>query len=289
MNSPLNKKRNCFATSKDLAAAALREAGAIVSPAIWNDGSVHWHEYDAVIIRSTWDYHFHPDKFRVLLDVLEAANVRVFNSLDVVRWNMNKRYLLELQSKGVIIPRAYFAERGDELDIARIRSVIGMSEVVAKPEVSASAWNTRRYSLDSFNKRDEEELRQLLRTTNLVIQEFLPEVLSEGEWSMMFFGDQFSHAVRKFPAPKDFRVQEEFGGTYRHEPDPPAALISQAKAAVAACKGELLYARVDGIMRSETFIVMEAELLEPALFFEVDPAAPGRFAGRLSGLMGDSR
>lgn len=298
MNSPLKNKRVYFITSDAfpemtaddlLAATVLREAGAIVSPAIWTDRSIRWQDSDAIIIRSPWDYHLQPDRFLELLNVIEAGNARVFNSVDVIRWNMNKRYLLELQSKGITIPRTCFVDRSGRLDITKIRSVIGGGEVVVKPEISASAWNTRRYVLETLNKQDEEDIGRLLGTTNLVIQEFLPEVISEGEWSMVFFGDQFSHAVRKFPAAKDFRVQEEFGGTHRHEEGPPEILISQAKEAIAACTGELLYARVDGILRDDTFIIMEVELIEPALYFGADPESAGRFCTRLAEFISEGR
>jgi len=294
MNLPLKDKRICFVTSDAfpdmtpddlLAATTLREAGAKVSPAIWTDTSVRWQNYNAVIIRSPWDYHLRPDQFRELLSVLEAGKAQVFNSVDVIRWNMNKRYLLELQSKGIRIPRTCFVNQAEGFDLNKIRSTIGGGEVVVKPEISASAWNTRRYTLDTLNKRGEEELGQLLATTNLVIQEFMPEVISDGEWSIIFFGDQFSHAIRKFPASKDFRVQEEFGGTHRLESDPPDGLLAQAKKAVDACRENLLYARVDGIVRDDAFIIMEVELIEPALYFGVDPKSSARFCSRLAQLI----
>lgn len=294
MNLPLKDKRICFVTSNAfpemtpddlLAATALREGGAKVGPAIWTDRSIRWRDYDAIIIRSPWDYHLQAEQFRELLTVLESGKAHVFNSVDVIRWNMNKRYLLELRSKGIKIPRTCFVNQAEGFDVHAIRPTIGGGEIVVKPEISASAWNTRRYSLDTFNKQDQEEIARLLGTTNLMVQEFLPEVISDGEWSIIFFGDRFSHAIRKFPAAKDFRVQEEFGGTHRLESNLPDGLLAQARKAVDACKRDLLYARVDGVVRDDVFIIMEVELIEPALYFGVDPKSSARFCSRLAQLI----
>ena len=125
----------------------------------------------------------------------------------------------------------------------------------------------------------------LLGSTGVMIQEFMPEIAGDGEWSVMFFGEQFSHAVKKHAADGDFRVQEEHGGRYRLESNPPATMIRQAHDVLATIKEALLYARVDGIVRGGQFILMELELLEPALFFDVAPSAAKRFSERVVGLM----
>ena len=39
-----------------------------------------------------------------------------------------------------------------------------------------------------------------------------------------------------------------------------------------------LYARVDGVVRDGALIVIEVEVLEPALFMEFDPSSAQRFA-----------
>jgi hypothetical protein len=114
----------------------------------------------------------------------------------------------------------------------------------------------------------------------VMVQEFMDDILSEGEWSLMFFSGQFSHAVLKTPKPGDFRVQSDFGGK-SHAANPPAFVLECGIRTVQAV-GPSLYARVDGVVDrardQDQFRIMELELIEPALFLTSDPAATDRFA-----------
>ena len=287
--TPTNKKIG-FVTSNDyadltesdrIAVNVLREKGMDTVPVIWDDSSVDWRSFDLLIIRSTWDYHLHPGRFASWLDTLELQQATVWNPIHIIRWNMNKRYLLELERDGIQIPRTNFIGKNESYDLSSLRSSLGTGNVVIKPVISASAWNTWRCSLDEFSETHRTRMNALLSEGDAMVQEFMPEIGTDGEWSLLFFGTEFSHAVRKFPADKDFRVQEELGGRYQIERNPPPLAICQARKALALIHEPLLYARVDGIMRNSMFIMMELELLEPALFFDVEPAAAHRFTQRL--------
>jgi hypothetical protein len=119
-----------------------------------------------------------------------------------------------------------------------------------------------------------------------MVQEFMDGVLGEGEWSLMFFGGKFSHAVLKTSKPGDFRVQSDFGGKSRAA-DPPAFVIECAIHAVQAVE-QTLYARVDGVVdhHQAQFRIMELELIEPALFLTSHPAAAERFADAIAAVVG---
>jgi len=112
-----------------------------------------------------------------------------------------------------------------------------------------------------------------------MVQPFTPEVVEPGEWSIVFLGGRFSHAVLKRPAAGD-RVQWEFGGsaTAMAAPD---TLLADAEAMMAAVPGDPLYARVDGVERDGRLILMELELIEPHLFLAWDAGATGRLAAAL--------
>jgi hypothetical protein len=110
-----------------------------------------------------------------------------------------------------------------------------------------------------------------------MLQPFVPEVSAAGEWSLLFLGGRFSHAVRKRPAAGDYRVQWEFGGTA--ETGVPAnQVIADAEGVLAAVPGRPLYARVDGVERGGRLVLMELELIEPHLFLGWDASAAGRLA-----------
>lgn len=278
-----NEYRDLTASDR-IAAEALRGGGVRIVPAIWNDPSVHWEEFDAIIIRSVWDYHLRPAEFRIWIDSLERERLPVWNPTSILRWNMDKRYLLDLETRGVPIPRTLFLDGKVPLDLSGMRRRLGTDRVVVKPVVSASAWNTWQFSLEELSGKERKRLDELLGNTGIIVQEFMPEIATEGEWSLMFFGDRFSHSVRKYPAQGDFRVQHELGGRHGLEPNPPEDLIRQASEVLATVKGPLLYARVDGIVRDEKLIVMELELTEPSLFFDVDPVSAQRFGERVGEL-----
>jgi glutathione synthase/RimK-type ligase-like ATP-grasp enzyme len=138
--------------------------------------------------------------------------------------------------------------------------------VVIKPAVSATAWRTELIDAKEAGTYE----------VDVLVQPYMKEI-EQGEWSLIFFGGEFSHAVFKRPKRGDFRVQSDFGGTATARM-PDAKLIEQARKHV---KKEWLYARVDGIEQDGRFLLMELELTEPALFFHTDPAAPGRFVDAL--------
>jgi hypothetical protein len=264
--------------SKDdlLAVEELRRRGATVEPAVWDDPGVRWPLYDRVVLRSCWDYHLRPGEFLDWLDRMEREEIPLWNPAPVVRGNVDKAYLAGLAAAGIPVVPTAFLERGEAVDLGALLDERGWTDVVVKPSVSASAFHTLRLG------RGEEaaaraELEEMTAASRVLIQPFLPEVQTQGEWSLMFLLGEYSHAVLKRPGAGDFRVQAELGGSATPE-RPAAALIEQARAVVETIPGPWLYARVDGVEIGGTFTLMELELIEPSLFLATDPRAPARFA-----------
>jgi len=241
--------------------AELERRGVETHAAVWDDPNVDWESFDDVILRSTWDYHKRIDEFRAWV----AHRRRLWNPREVVLWNLHKRYLLELEHT---VPTALVPAGESARDAAETR---GWTRIVVKPAVSATAWRTEQLDAKDAETYD----------VDVLVQPFLPEI-ADGEWSLLFFGGEFSHAVLKRPKSGDFRVQSDFGGSVSIEA-PPARLIEQAAELV---KPEWLFARVDGIDRGGRFLLMELELTEPVLFFHAHPAAPARFADAFARIRG---
>ena len=292
MMAPEEGPKIGFVTSADFpdlapddifAAQALASAGYRVVPAIWNNRHVNWKEFQIIIIRSCWDYHKHPSRFREWIGEMERSALPVWNPTDILRWNMEKSYLLDLQAKNIEIPRTILLNPNDEFEPAAIARSLSDS-VVIKPAISASAWKTWKLAPGKFGTDDVNKLNQLRDHSAIVVQEFMPEIESAGEWSFIFFGE-FSHAVRKVPASGDFRVQEEHGGTAVPEQSPPHGLLRQAERILASIGREVLYARIDAVERAGRLILMELELIEPQLYFEYSEAGVQRFVRRVSGLL----
>ncbi len=263
-----------------LAAQALRAAGMEVTPVRWDDTNVDWAQFTAVVIRSTWDYFHRAGEFSAWFDRLESAGANVWNPLDIVRWNMDKTYLRDLQNDGVRMIPSVWLPQGATVDLADLLHQKGWQQAVIKPVISAAAYDT--YTVDASNIGEvQSKLTALLRSGGVLAQEFMAEVQAEGEWSLLFFNKQYSHATLKRPKPGDFRVQMTHGGS-TEAGTPPQSLIAQAQAIVDAIEGDLLYARVDGVVRGGEFYLLELELIEPLLFFAYHPDAPSRFASTLA-------
>lgn len=251
---------------------ALRHAGVEPVIEVWTDPSVDWSVYDAVLLRSIWDYHKRYVEFAEWLGQLDKAGVPLHND-DLVRWNADKSYLLELRERGVAIVPSQVAAG------ACLREVVaGLTgeEIVVKPTVSATAWNTVRgiAGSDELNRRLDE-----LPEGAYLVQPFQPEIVSEGEWSLMYLDGEFSHAVIKRRAEGDYRVQDDFGGTAELA-EAPATALETANRTLAAldCLVPPVYARVDGIVSGGRFLLMEVELIEPYLFLPQEPVAFDRLA-----------
>jgi glutathione synthase/RimK-type ligase-like ATP-grasp enzyme len=265
-----------------LAAAELTRRGIEVQPAVWDDPKIDWSTFDQAVLRSCWDYHRRLPEFLGWLDRIERAGVPLWNPPSLVRFNADKAYLEALAVAGVPVVPTLRLERGASADLAAILDERGWTEAVVKPAVSASAFRTRRARREEAGAV-QTELTEMLAGSAVLIQPFLPEVQTRGEWSFLFFAGEYSHAVLKRPGEGDFRVQQELGGSaVAKRPDP--GLLAQARAVAERIPGPWLYARVDGIELEGGFTLMELELIEPSLFLASDPEAPGRFADAVLGL-----
>lgn len=287
------------ASPDDLPLAALLQAADIEVEAVpWSSAETDWAAYDAVLIRSTWDYHQHLEAFRAWTRAVEAAGARLWNPAVVVAWNSEKTYLRELERAGIPIVPTAWVTRGAPIPLAAVLAEAGWPAVVVKPTISASAFRTWRQK-DDEAAAHQDDFASLLEHSGAMIQPLLPEVIEDGEWSFLFFRKEgklaFSHAVLKKPAAGDFRVQSELGGQAAAK-SPPAELLSQVeelvRKAAAIAPGELLYARIDGVASrggsapAGTFLLMELELIEPFLFLEGSPGAAASFAAAVREVLG---
>jgi glutathione synthase/RimK-type ligase-like ATP-grasp enzyme len=244
-----------------------------VVPFVWTDPAPPG--VDLLVIRSTWGYqHRVPEFARWLVD-LDRLGIPVWNPPAVLRWNLVKHYLRDLDAAGIAVTPTEWVQ-GKAPALASVLEEKGWDAAVVKPIVSASGHRTFRTTRNSA-KADGDKYHEALATGAIMIQPFLPEIASEGEWSMVFIGGVFSHAVLKRPGDGGFLVQPEHGGSSTPA-TPPPRLIDDAALALGAAPDRTLYARVDGVRRDDRLLLLELELLEPDLFFRFGPGAPERFA-----------
>jgi glutathione synthase/RimK-type ligase-like ATP-grasp enzyme len=246
----------------------------------WSDAAVDWSAFGCAVLRTTWDYFERIAEFRAWLAHVQTQT-RLFNEPGLVRWNMDKHYLADLQDRGVRVVPSVFLERGEAVDLsARIRE-LGWGRAVLKPAVSGSARHT--YLLEPGDAAHLQPLAdRLLRDEALIVQPFVRDVVERGEVTLVLFGGCFSHAVLKRAKPGDFRVQDDHGGTV-HPHDASAEEIAFAETAFATLPEAPLYGRVDLVRDDDGHLcVMELELVEPELWFRMHPPAAELFAAALA-------
>lgn len=260
---------------------ALKELGFETVEIPWDTPNIDWSKFAAVIIRSTWDYQNRLEEFLAVLQTISDSGTLLLNDLETVRWNIHKSYLEDLKGRGVTIVPTLWRPRLNSLD--GLFEELKADEIVVKPAIGANADATFRVSLRA--KRGDPDILETFADRECMIQPFLPSIISNGEYSLFYFGHEFSHAIVKKPASGDFRVQEEHGGSIETF-YPSKEMREQGERVIAALPHETLYARVDLVKLPSEWAVMEVELIEPSLYFPYDEESPARFARTLLRFVG---
>jgi hypothetical protein len=278
-------------------AAALAAGGFAARWVGWDDPDADWDAPIPTVLRSTWNYPLAVDAFRAWIDRVSRAAPLV-NPRDVVLANLHKRYLLELDARGVPVTPTLLVERGEDparalavlagaaepagdgiaasSDLALIRAA---SSIVIKPEVGAASLDARRFAPRDPAARA--HLAHLTARGAALVQPYLASVEAYGERSMMWIAGALSHAVRK--SPRFTADGEHIVGAV------PIAPVERAvaEAAIAPFADRILYGRVD-LARDERGQprVMELELIEPSLYFTQQPGSADAFTAALRRTLG---
>lgn len=259
----------------------LARLGVSVEPAVWNDPTVDWGSFDAVILRSTWDY---PEVYAAFL--AWAASVRrLINPIDIVRWTTDKRYLLHLKAAGIPVVPTRFVDPGDTWRLPR-----DWSEVVVKPATSAGSRDTARYDrADPGVQSHVHRLGAEGRVT--MLQPYLDGVELAGETALVYAAGTFSHAIRKGPLlqPGGLITEQLFAPEEISGRTPTAdelTLGDRVMNLVIDRFGPPAYARVDLLPGP---VLIEVELAEPSLFLAHGPGSPDRFAIAIASALGEGR
>ena len=275
-----------FVIDDELSYPPLASLGWRVEAISWRMPSVDWSLFDAVVVRSTWDYIADPNAFLAVLTEIERAGTLLFNALDLVRWNIRKTYLRDLAQRGVPVVPTIWRERLAPHELLELLGEVGSDEVVIKPVIGLNAHGVFRVNAQSARQPSADLVAQYAER-EFMVQPFLSHVISEGEFSLFYFNGVLSHAILKTPKQHDFRVQEEHGGVIRAI-QAESGLREAGDTALRALDSIPLYARADFVRANhdDGFWLMELELIEPSLYLRMDVDAPERFAQALHGRAG---
>lgn len=239
------------------------------SPVVWNQPEIDWNQFDIALIRSTWDYLDDQDRFLQVLSQVEASSCKLFNPLAAVRWNMDKHYLFDLEQWDVPIIPTYLASNVEAGTLHDVFAAKQWRTIVLKPSVGLGGSYSYRVPLEELGNTLT-SLKSSQPDREYLIQPFIESIVSEGEWSFIYFNRQLSHVLLKKPAPHDYRVQGIYGGTIQvaesQEGD-----RAQAEVVLAKLPFDILYARLDFVRMDGRLSIIEVELIEPILSFNLVP------------------
>jgi len=242
---------------------------------IWSDPNVDWSQYTHLLIKSPWDYFDRYPEFLNWCQYIKSLELKVLNDMDTILWNSDKKYLLDVYSKGFQIVPTFFIEKGQHPDLESCFQQFHTDQLVIKPTVSGGSKNTLKLEKNNWRSY-QSQIDSFLESENYMVQPFIEEIASVGEFSYLYFNGQFSHAVLKSPKSGEFRVQHYFGGQV-HQVNPSQNQLQYLQRIVDEFAGKTLYARVDGVWIEGVFYLMELELIEPYLFLFTSESAKNNY------------
>lgn len=266
----------------------LQKQGYSTQPVHWTNPDIDWNQFDAAILRSCWNYYRQPHEFQELIDTIEHSNATLLNRPDIVRWNLHKSYLSDLQTANInTIPTEVITDT-ESTELKPILETNGWDEAVVKPIIGTSAagvWKTTKQTATSDQERFENGFRaarrvgdgaapetdgERLSDRGAIIQPFIPEV-GNGELSLVFFNGEYSHAWKSIRAPQELGVQPTIDENKPgYTPDPSVIefasnVLNTTSTLLDHDPADMLYARVDCVKRNGDPYLMEVELIEPHL------------------------
>jgi O-ureido-D-serine cyclo-ligase len=273
-------------TDLTLLQAALGARGRSAAIVEWDDAQVDWSRFALGVIRSTWDYSVRLSEFLDWLDRAALAT-RVFNPPAVIRWNLDKHYLAELQRAAVPTVPTLYAEPGDEAGavLERFLQEHGAAELIIKPAVGSGARDAQRYPRSAVATVRAHISRLLAQRRSVLLQPYLERVDEQGEAALIYINGAFSHAIVKAAvlSPGHAPSQELFAPEQIAAGSPDAGQLELGAQVLAALPfTDLLYARID-VLHDEhgAPCVLELELAEPSLYLGYSMNAPALLAGAI--------
>lgn len=270
-------------TEDAMVTEALQKLGIHTVKKDWSDPDFDWSQTRFALFRTTWDYFHRFEEFDTWLKKV-ATQTRLINPVELIQWNMDKHYLLDLERKGIPVVPSFFIEKGSTQTLESLLDHTGWNEVVLKPAISGAGRHTYRIEQETVHEH-EPVFRNLVENESMLIQPFQKQIMDKGEVSHIVIDGDHTHAVLKKAKEGDYRVQDDWGGTvhnYKASPDE----IAFAEMVVRSCDPVPAYARVDVVWdNADQLALGELELVEPELWFRKNPPAADALAVAISKML----
>lgn len=241
----------------------------------WDDPSVNWSKYSIVILRSPWSYVDRIEDFIKWCSQVDTLT-NLQNPFTVIKWGLNKNYLLDLKAIGVAIVPTEFIGTDVKCIYGQIKEFISLhsvsSALVIKPSVGAYSKGVKTFKLDEIDKATSYIKKIHSSGNDAILQPYLKSIDINGETNLVYFNGEYSHAIRKSALLRQDGTMKEPLQEFRKERDATEVERQIAETALKAVnelfrlKKHLLYARVDLILDDYNQpVVLEMEICEPSL------------------------
>lgn len=256
----------------------------------WDDPTIDWTKPDLCIIKSASNYIFDPKKFQNWAKSVEKTTP-LWNTRKLIQWNQDKHYLKDLEKKGIPMPPSIFVSKSTSEDPHDILQSSNWDEIVIKPTIACGSFGLQRFKSDSVEAEQylvkltkAGYIQELLGETismppcDAIIQPYLPEIMN-GEVSVFYYGNKFSHSVLKRAKQNDFRAHPIWGASVeKHIPSIEEYDVCDA---IFDAIGMTEYVRIDLVNTSNGPLIIEVELIEPFMFFDLFPDKAENFVDHI--------
>lgn len=79
---------------------------------------------------------------------------KLLNPPELVRWNLDKHYLRDLEESGIKIPPTAYMEQGQKVSLNDVFVACAWTEAVLKPTVSGAARHTYRINAATVSEHE---------------------------------------------------------------------------------------------------------------------------------------
>ncbi len=259
---------------------ALMKRNYTVVRAAWDSDEFDWSLAEHAVVRATWNYSTRIEQYSSWLSRVSKVS-QLVNPLKTILWNLDKHYLLDLESQGISIPPMRMVEKATSTSLLDLTDELAWDELVIKPAVSGGGRPTYRIQREKA-KDFGSTFQKLVQSESMILQEFQHNILTNGEITLVCFGGKYSHAIQKFAKKGEFRVQDDFGGRVE-EYTPTQSEIKYAERAMQAVEPTPTYGRVDMIWNNHAELcISELELIEPELWLRFKQSSTEMFADALA-------
>ena len=269
-------EREEILSDENLLIAEFESLGHSAYNIIWSDKSVNWNEYDIAIIRSTWDYIDRFEEFLSVLSEINASTCKLYNPYKTILWNSDKNYIFDLGKWGIPVVPTYKASVSDLKELKSGFEKNGIKEIIFKPVIGGGGADVHRTDIEEMIDKHK-ILTEKQPQYEYLIQPLVESVMTEGEYSFVYIGRELSHVLLKKPAEGNFLSHLMYGGSIE-KVIPEEDDILQAEYILNRLVPDFLYVRLDLLRIDKKLSVIEVELIEPILFFNLAPGCAGKLA-----------